>query len=437
MPYYPPLSSAAIIAALGYTPVNRAGDTMTGNLLISPAISITGSLFVIASGLTRALQTDQVLTGTLVGPFAVNAFTIASDDIDATNGSGLDHFVDGWQHNYDFGGSTVRGGRQALTSYLNLTTATNSANDNRNYVAFAAFATAETGDGGTSTALADAKGAMFGVHGVAVALAGATNLLAVTGAEFDVAMETGSSAWAKSILLLSNRDDDRVKGAVVDAMLWVFKGGASSPATNDGILFGSPASASYFPFDTNSTVLRTLAGTFGTGIDFTASTPTVAAIKTPGFTVNPVGDVTVAAASTSASATVSITGGSVSGFGALEIGGGGGGFIDLKAPFSDDFDLRILTDGSAASASTASGVPLVLAAGGAGNSVSLSTNGTARLIASDGNVTLSGDTLRIATAKTPASAAATGTQGDICWDANFLYTCIATDTWKRAALATW
>lgn len=33
MPYYPPLTSAAIIAALGYTPVNRAGDTMTGQLV--------------------------------------------------------------------------------------------------------------------------------------------------------------------------------------------------------------------------------------------------------------------------------------------------------------------------------------------------------------------------------------------------------------------
>lgn len=39
--------------------------------------------------------------------------------------------------------------------------------------------------------------------------------------------------------------------------------------------------------------------------------------------------------------------------------------------------------------------------------------------------------------KTPASAAATGKAGSICWDANFVYICTAANTWKRAAIATW
>lgn len=38
---------------------------------------------------------------------------------------------------------------------------------------------------------------------------------------------------------------------------------------------------------------------------------------------------------------------------------------------------------------------------------------------------------------TPASAAATGTTGQFCWDANYLYICTATNTWKRVAIATW
>ena len=45
--------------------------------------------------------------------------------------------------------------------------------------------------------------------------------------------------------------------------------------------------------------------------------------------------------------------------------------------------------------------------------------------------------IRVATAKTPASASATGTTGEICWDASYVYVCTATNTWKRAALATW
>lgn len=38
---------------------------------------------------------------------------------------------------------------------------------------------------------------------------------------------------------------------------------------------------------------------------------------------------------------------------------------------------------------------------------------------------------------TPASATATGVQGTIAWDANFIYVCTATNTWKRVAIATW
>ena len=39
--------------------------------------------------------------------------------------------------------------------------------------------------------------------------------------------------------------------------------------------------------------------------------------------------------------------------------------------------------------------------------------------------------------KTPASATATGTQGQVCWDANYIYVCVAANSWKRAAIAAW
>ena len=50
---------------------------------------------------------------------------------------------------------------------------------------------------------------------------------------------------------------------------------------------------------------------------------------------------------------------------------------------------------------------------------------------------VNGDRIRVATAKTPASASDTGTAGEICWDASYIYVCTATNTWKRAALSTW
>ena len=47
------------------------------------------------------------------------------------------------------------------------------------------------------------------------------------------------------------------------------------------------------------------------------------------------------------------------------------------------------------------------------------------------------DRIRVGTAKTPATSGATGTTGEIAWDANYIYVCTATNTWKRSAIATW
>jgi len=54
-----------------------------------------------------------------------------------------------------------------------------------------------------------------------------------------------------------------------------------------------------------------------------------------------------------------------------------------------------------------------------------------------GNIILNGNQIIIGTAQTPASATAAGTAGTICWDANYVYICINTNTWRRIAHATW
>lgn len=52
-------------------------------------------------------------------------------------------------------------------------------------------------------------------------------------------------------------------------------------------------------------------------------------------------------------------------------------------------------------------------------------------------VDINADRVRLRTARTPAGAGAAGYQGEICWDANYLYVCVATNIWKRAALTSW
>ena len=46
-------------------------------------------------------------------------------------------------------------------------------------------------------------------------------------------------------------------------------------------------------------------------------------------------------------------------------------------------------------------------------------------------------TLRQRAAKTPSSAGDTGRAGQICWDANYVYVCVSTNTWKRSEISTW
>jgi hypothetical protein len=52
-------------------------------------------------------------------------------------------------------------------------------------------------------------------------------------------------------------------------------------------------------------------------------------------------------------------------------------------------------------------------------------------------LTVADSSIQINTAKTPASATDTGTTGQVCWDSSYIYVCTATNTWKRAAIATW
>lgn len=48
-----------------------------------------------------------------------------------------------------------------------------------------------------------------------------------------------------------------------------------------------------------------------------------------------------------------------------------------------------------------------------------------------------GSTIRVKEQRTPISASSDGYKGEIVHDSNYVYVCIADNTWKRAALSSW
>jgi hypothetical protein len=85
----------------------------------------------------------------------------------------------------------------------------------------------------------------------------------------------------------------------------------------------------------------------------------------------------------------------------------------------------------------------------AADTLAIATNALERLrVTADGRVgigttapsgllDIADDKVRVRSPKTPASATAAGNAGEIAWDANYVYVCVATDAWRRAALTTW
>ena len=68
---------------------------------------------------------------------------------------------------------------------------------------------------------------------------------------------------------------------------------------------------------------------------------------------------------------------------------------------------------------------------GSANKVGIDTN------APEVKLDINDNAIRIRNSSTPSSAGDFGVAGEIRWDANYIYVCTATDTWKRVAISTW
>lgn len=69
---------------------------------------------------------------------------------------------------------------------------------------------------------------------------------------------------------------------------------------------------------------------------------------------------------------------------------------------------------------------------------SLDIQGGAITLDASGNATFNGKLIvTTGVVAPPATASSTGTAGTITWDSGFIYVCVAANTWKRVAIATW
>lgn len=72
------------------------------------------------------------------------------------------------------------------------------------------------------------------------------------------------------------------------------------------------------------------------------------------------------------------------------------------------------------------------------NNKSIGVNtATVSISGGETGIDLNGSTIRQRSSRTPASAGAAGNTGEFCWDSSYIYQCIATNTWRRVAHATW
>lgn len=271
-------------------------DTLTNKTFIAPILgSATATSIAIApaSGLNAAFNTTQNVSGTLAASYNANRVNISSDVATITGAN----FLNGFVVEHHIGGAGLKGGRQSLLSALFIDGQPDAGSGNSNFVSATNHIEGGQNLRGTGVTWATANGGMFAINPSAIAKDGATNLLELTGAEVNVAMQTGASAYAKFGFSVTMLASDAVQGSVFDAG-YELRAQTGAVGLNDGILFDDLAGNAQFPVKSTGTLIRaSLNGptTVANGIDFGGLTITGYGLKLPNFTVTGAGAVNAVA----------------------------------------------------------------------------------------------------------------------------------------------
>ena len=116
----------------------------------------------------------------------------------------------------------------------------------------------------------------------------------------------------------------------------------------------------------------------------------------------------------------------------IRLNAGGNNFIDCEDPGSAPHKVRINNGGN--------NIDFVIKDNS--NNVYFTADASTARIGIGTNqpeaaLDINSDSMRLRNSRTPSSASDYGFPGEIRWDANYIYVCVATDTWKRVALSSW
>ncbi|QGM97091.1 hypothetical protein [Methylocystis parvus] len=184
------------------------------------------------------------------------------------------------------------GNRTALLPILNFNHALPGSDDDKKFYSAAFPQTyVYAPDGGDAERR---RGNFYGLNALTQAFAGATNLVGVSGGEFDVSLNAGASADYKSILTLISVNSDAVQGVLFDAMLALSRDNTTKTGWRRGIAFGRPDST--WPIDPAGDLIGasppgTGPAVAANGVDFSSVRFSQCAFKSQGFCVSPNGAV--------------------------------------------------------------------------------------------------------------------------------------------------
>ena len=289
------------LSASGVTTLNN-NENLSGTLTVTPTPSSLSKAFSTTQSISGASSVNCTTTSLFVFPCA-NLFYISSEGVDASSPNNV---FNEWQYVANFGGSTLKGGRQLFNVIGTFTGASNAGNTNPSYVAFVSEMATNSSDGGTAPTIANGRGSFFGSNPITVADSGAQNLFGLTAEEVNALCFNCSTAirWG-----LSSVGGGNTQAAVNDAALHV---GAIQSGSSWHQALNLSNDNGVAPLDTAGCVICTdaTANTIATGIDLSTYTISGNFLKGPnGFMVSGAGLVTTANGLTVSGGGESVTGG--------------------------------------------------------------------------------------------------------------------------------